>query len=321
MRRNLPSIVAAIVLVAIFLAYMISYQLRFTERAVVITFWPYSQVAVEEPGLHFRWPYPIQEVHTYDMRIRVFEDVEEQVTTSDQKQIIVITFVGWRPDDVVKFHNRMKGDMEKAERLLRGLMRDQKGVVVGRYDLANFVSTDPQELRFEQIEQDLLGRLRSVAMDEYGIEIASVGIRRLGLPEKTTEDIFKAMRAERQRIAERYTARGNAEAATIRNQAVAARDKILAFANRLAEDIRAQGNRDAAAYYEAFKTDEAFAAFLKELDFLKQALSKRAIYVLPTEKPGGRLFTAEQPTLPDTTSLPFPMPSQPSAQADQEEPS
>jgi membrane protease subunit HflC len=309
MRRNWPSIVAAVVLVVIFAAYMLTYQLRFTEKAVVIRFWPYSISAVEDSGLHWRWPYPIQEVHTYDLRVRVFEDVEEQVTTRDQKQVLVLSFVGWRPADVITFHNRVRGDMDKAERLLRGLMRDQKGVVVGSYDLSNFVSTDTEELRINQIEQELRERLASVAMKEYGIEITAVGIRRLGLPEKTTEDIFKAMRAERQRIAERYTARGNAEAATIKSQAIAARDKILAFANRLAQDIRAQGQRAAAAYYEEFKQDEAFAALLKELDFIREVLKTRTVYVLPADRPGGRLFMQDTPTLPDTSTLPLPVSS------------
>jgi membrane protease subunit HflC len=311
MRRNLPSLIAALVLLFIFATYMLAYQLRFTEKAVVIRFWPYSMIAVEEPGLHFRWPYPIEEVHKYDMRVRVFEDVEEQLTTRDQKQIIVMTYVGWRPADVITFHNRMRGDMERAERLLRGLMRDQKGVVVGSYDLANFVSTNPNELRFQAIEEDLLERLRAVAMAQYGIEITTVGICRLGLPEKTTEDVFKAMRAERQAIAERYTARGNAEAATIKSQALSARDKILAFANRLAQDIRAQGERAAATYYEEFKQDEAFAAFLKELAFIREVLSKRTYYVLPSDRAGGRLFMQDKPTLPDTSVPPLPMPKQP----------
>ena len=72
MKRNLPSIVTGLALVVILGLYMTTYQVRFTEVAVLKTFGEAQKDEVKlEPGLYPKWPWPIQEVRIYDKRTRV----------------------------------------------------------------------------------------------------------------------------------------------------------------------------------------------------------------------------------------------------------
>ena len=61
---NIPIILLGVVVVAVFGTAIFSYQVNETERAVVLTF---NKITGEKgPGLHFRWPLPIQKIQKYD---------------------------------------------------------------------------------------------------------------------------------------------------------------------------------------------------------------------------------------------------------------
>ena len=68
---NIPIMLLGLVVVAIFGIAIFSYQVNETERAVVLTF---NKITGERgPGLHFRWPLPIQKIQKYDIRLRCFD--------------------------------------------------------------------------------------------------------------------------------------------------------------------------------------------------------------------------------------------------------
>jgi len=74
--------------VAIFGTAIFSYQVNETERAVVLTF---NKITGEKgPGLHFRWPLPIQKIVKYDIRLRCYDGnigKLEEIRTADGKNI------------------------------------------------------------------------------------------------------------------------------------------------------------------------------------------------------------------------------------------
>ena len=69
--KNLGTVLAAAFLAVVLLLYMCTFQVRFTEVAIKKTFGRLTREAITEPGLKFKWPYPIQTVVVYDKRIRV----------------------------------------------------------------------------------------------------------------------------------------------------------------------------------------------------------------------------------------------------------
>ena len=72
--------------------YLVSFQVRETESALVTTFGkPTRQIT--DPNLCFKWPVPIQRVHKFDSRMRVYEVEIEETQTAGGEPIIVNTYV------------------------------------------------------------------------------------------------------------------------------------------------------------------------------------------------------------------------------------
>ncbi len=84
MKRNLITLITAAVLVVIFALLLFTFQVRQSEVAVVTTFG--KTTGTYEPGLHLRWPWPIQQVYKFDERIQNFEDKFSESLTADQHQ-------------------------------------------------------------------------------------------------------------------------------------------------------------------------------------------------------------------------------------------
>jgi len=272
MRKQLPTIIVGVILMVILALHMVTFQVRTTEVAVRKTLGRAEQAdVITKPGFRWKWPTPIQQVVKYDKRIRTFSDTFEETTTGDKKNLIVTAYVAWRLSDPLRFLQTDKSEREVQEEL-RGLIRHYKTAVIGDYKFSNFVSNDPQELKFDEIERAILEPVGAEAMEKYGIEVVTLGIRKLMLPKNITNNVFDRMKKTREKFAKRYRSEGQAQAAQIVAEATSAYDQIIAFAKRQAESIRAEGDRRAAESLAMFKEDEWFANFLRTLDFLKDTL-------------------------------------------------
>ena len=155
--------------------------------------------------------------------------------------------------------------------------------MLGEQPFSALVNTDSTALKFDDIERHILDLARDEARRSYGITLTAVGIRRLGLPESITEQVYRRMRAERNAVAEGYRAEGAREAARIRAQADREREERLAQADADARRMRAEGEAEAADAYRAFSADPEFALFLRKLDVLEEVLGERATVVLGSE--------------------------------------
>ncbi|MCS7048433.1 MAG: protease modulator HflC [Verrucomicrobiae bacterium] len=281
MKRNALLLTVGLVVAALFLLLQVMFVVREGEVAVVTTFGkPHREL--NEAGLYFRWPWPVQRVHRFDSRLQMYEGPFEELLTRDGKNVLVSVYAAWRIERPVLFLERV-GDMQKAERNLDGLLRHYKSAVIGQVPFSALVNTRADEIRHEQIEQQMLTAMRAEAAARYGVTVEFLGIRRLGLPEAITQKVFQRMRAERNEIAERYRSEGEAEAIKIRAQAQSERDQLLARAEAEAIRLRAQADAEAAAYFDTFKKDEAFANFLKKLEALEAALQSNATLVISAD--------------------------------------
>ncbi|MCS5617474.1 MAG: hypothetical protein NZ658_05690, partial [Pirellulales bacterium] len=120
----------------------------------------------------------------------------------------------------------------------------------------------------------------------FGLKVENVGLYRVLLPESTTAKVFETMIATRERLAESAVQEGQAQASAIRSEAASGRDRILAFAERRAQAIRSEGDREASREYAEFAQDEEFAIFLRRLEALEQMLQHNTTFVLPAESLG-----------------------------------
>jgi len=281
-------------IVGLMLLYLVSFQVRQTESAMVMTFGePTRQIT--EPGWNWKWPSPIQTVRRYDTRLQRLEGVEEEITTKGSEPIIVKFYMLWRIVEPEKFQEAV-GDIAGAKKVLDSKLRDAQSKVVGQHYFSELVNIDRDKIKFEVIESQMSEALGRSVLDSYGIEVAAVGIERLGISKKVTEDVFERMKADRRRKTEATLAQGKAEATKILSDAESKVKELLAAADARAKTIMGQGDAEAAQYYKMLDADPAFAMFLREIETLKRTLKQRATVVLPADSAPFKLLK-EMPAL------------------------
>lgn len=284
MKRNLLNILTAVIIGIIFLSMLFTFQVRETEIAVVTRFGRFVR-QIDEPGLKFRLPWPVHKVYKFDRRIRNLERKFEQTTTQDGRIILIEAFAGWRVKDGQLFLERFGGDPTRAEQALEGLLRDAKNTVIGKHLFSDFVSPDPSKVKFDQIEAEMLERIRPKAESSYGIEVVLVGIKQIGLPESITAKVFERMKAERQELVRRYRGEGEAEARKIRSEADRRSAEIVAQAEAMATIIEGQAEAKAAEALRIFEQNPRLATFLLKLRALEKALKERSTLVIDPRTP------------------------------------
>jgi len=280
--KNLGTILAAAFLALVLLLYMCTFQVRFTEVAIKKTWGNPAKNAINEPGLYFKWPSPIQSVVVYDKRLRVMEDRTEETRTVDGKHLLVTTFTVWRIVDPAKFHTNFPLSVEDGERKLRTTIVTQKHAVIGQREFIEFVSTDPAKRKLREVEEEIQAAVAENTAEEFGIEIVDFGIKKLGLPQSVTTTIFTAMKQNEQKKASRYEAEGEARASDIIATARAAEDRIRAAAQKKAEAIKAEAQEVVSAYYKEFNSHPELRIFLDKLRTTKEALQERTTLILTT---------------------------------------
>ena len=279
--KNIAVIILVVLIVAVLLLYLVSFQVRQTESAMVLTFGePTRQIT--EPGCNWKWPAPVQTLVKYDSRPMLFEGVEEETTTKGSEPIIVQSYLIWRIAEPKKFREAVR-DPEGAEKLLRSRLRDAQNKVIGGHYFSEFVNTDRSQIKFGEIENEMVLVIGEPVKEAYGIKVESVGIKMLKVSEKVTEDVFARMRADRKRKTDATLAQGNAEAMRIKSDADSKITELLAAAEARAKAIRGSGDAKAAEYYKMLEADPEFAMFLREIETLKKTLKERATVVLPAD--------------------------------------
>lgn len=304
MRRTIILVVGLVFAVAL-LSRAMTYTVRFTEAAVLTTFGSAGAGAEKtEPGLKFKWPDPIQSVTKYDKRARFLQTRSQTQQTADSKQLEVESFCTWRVKNPLKFFQRFSnaGDhasdhYKKAEEVLRGNLRSAIGEI-SKYRLNELFSTDTKSTKLAELESRVLGGLRSAAqdqaggnLDDYGMEVVTVGINRIVLPEETTKAVFESMKAERKRLVTDLESRGVSAAQAITSTATQNATRIEKFTEALAADIRKKGDEEALEFVAKMNQSPELAVFLKSMDFIRDSMAKRMTLIFSTTMPGMELFS------------------------------
>jgi len=267
--------------VAVLGLYLISFQVRENESALVTRFGkPVREIT--EPDLYFKLPAPIESVHKFDSRMKVFEADLGETTTKGAVPIILNTYVVWRIAEPLKFLNAV-GTVKEAEVKLYSQITDTQNRVIGQHSFGEFVNSDPGEIKFNQIEAEMLADLEQTLSDEYGIEIRALGIKQLKVSKDVSKDVFERMKTERNRRTEATIARGQAEAAKIRADANLKKTELLAAAEARAKAIRGQGDAEAAKYYKFLEEEPKLAMLLRDLESLEKMLKEGTTIVISAE--------------------------------------
>jgi membrane protease subunit HflC len=282
MKNIAIAIFVALILITLSL-YLISFQVRETESCLVTTFGRPTR-PLTKPGWYFKWPFPIQQVHTFDSRMQAFEVEMEETQTDGGEPIIVNTYVVWKIAGPLEFFNAIKTVKEAEDKFLYNRIRNTQNNVIGRHYFSEFVNSDPAKIKFEDIQNEMLDDLQqAVAEAECGIEIKALGIKQLKVSEEVSKEVFARMMAERNRRAEAITSQGNAEAIKIRTDAKSKSDELITAAEARAKVTMGQGDAEAAKHYKMLEADTRLAMFLRDLEALKKILGEGTTFVTPTD--------------------------------------
>ncbi len=279
--KNIAITIFVALVVVVLGLYLITFQVRETESALVTRFGkPVREIT--DPGLCIKWPAPIERVHRFDSRMQVFEADLGETTTKGAVPIIVNTYVVWRIAEPLKFLNAV-GTVKEAEVKLYSQITDTQNRVIGQHSFGEFVNSDPGEIIFEKIEENMLADLKQTVSDEYGIEIKTLGIKQLKVSKDVTEKVFERMKAARSRRTEVTISEGQGQATKIKGDANLKSSVLLTAAEARAEAIRGKGDAEAAKHYKKLEEDPDFAMFLRDIESLKKILKERSTIVIPAD--------------------------------------
>ncbi len=274
----LPTVITGLVLALILVIYAVTFVVRFNEVAVRVSIWNRANArVVDQPGLYLRWPEPIETVRKYDTRLRVLDTPETEIKTHDKQNVIVGCYALWRIKDPLRFYVRVPVEKE-AEAKIRERINEKRAAVFGRHDMSEFVNLDRElvDKTYAQIEQEMLEEAAPGLLNDYGVELVHVGIRRVSLPEEATKTVLDAMKQERERMAARIRQEGISVGEAIKARAQSARKQILAFADRKAAEIEAAGVQASERILEQIgEEDTEFFIWLRRLEALRAALKQR----------------------------------------------
>ena len=279
-------IIAAIISAVILILGSILFTVKADSYAIITEFGRVERV-ISEAGLNIKLPYPIQNVHRIDKKIRIFSPVALEVFIPDEtnvlKNITIGYYIIWKISDPVKYFEILKND-SSAENRLSDNMRSYIYNTVGQYHLQAFLSTNSEDVRIDEISQIITDASIPDFDRNYGISIISVDIKRVILPEQNKRKVFERMVAERERIAHRYRAEGEEQAKIIISETDSTKEIMLSQARLEAAVMIAEAEAEAAAIYSnAFKTNEKFYRFWNLLRAYEKIFEENSTFILSTE--------------------------------------
>jgi membrane protease subunit HflC len=291
MKRNYFTLGTGVLLAVICLAILSCVQVRKSTVVVITTFGKPTRT-LDAPGLYLKWPAPIQWAHTFDQRVQNFDDKLDQAMTADNFTLLTMVYAGWEISDAQAFFPKFEnGSVPEAEKALTGIIRSAKSAVVGHHPLSDFVSIDQKQIKFDQIEQEILTMVQDqVNQKNYGIKMEFLGIKKLGFPEAVTQEVFKRMTSERQVLSSATLNEGEAEASKIRSAANGKATELVANADAEATRIKGRAQAEAAKSFAVFQQNPELANFLLDLNAMELSLKDRATLIFDQHSQPFNLF-------------------------------
>ncbi|MDR0780622.1 MAG: protease modulator HflC [Pseudomonadales bacterium] len=245
------------------------YVIREIDKAVLLTFGEVTNSDIA-PGLHFKLP-GVHTLRRFDGRIQTLDIDTESYLTAEKNYLEVDSFAKWRVANTARFYTATGGDESRIDSLLQQrintALRNQFGVRT-----VHEVVAGERDLLMTTITQNL----NRTSLEELGIEVVDVRVKRIDLPDNVSDSVFLRMNTERQEEAQQLRSTGLEIAEGIRADADRQQTIIEAEAYRDAERLRGEGDAEAAAIYaQAFSKDPEFYNFTRSLNAYRESLGNK----------------------------------------------
>jgi membrane protease subunit HflC len=249
---------SALLLVLVIVAAASLFTVSQTEQVLVVQFGEVVR-PIEDPGLHAKLPI-IQNVISFDKRLLAVELPGEEVILGDQRRLIVDTVTVFRITDPLRFYQALGPIAENIRGRLNSVVTGSLRRVLGNNKLIDVLSADR-----ERIMTAIRGQVNT-EMQNFGVTIVDVRIRRADLPQENTQAILSRMQSERQRIAAQARAEGAEASQRIKADAERDRTVLVADARATADNLRGEGEGQATRIYaQSFGQDPTFFSIWRTL--------------------------------------------------------
>lgn len=259
MNRLISLVIAGLILLLILSSTLFVVDQR--QHAIVFALGEVKKV-ISEPGLHFKWPPPFQNVVFLDKRILTLDTPEpDRFITAEKKNILVDAFVKWRIVDPRLYFVSFGGDERNAEGRLSQIVKAALNDELTKRTVREVISGERGNV------MEAIHRKVEEEAKQIGVKIVDVRLKRVDYVEQINASVYDRMRAERTRVANELRSTGFAESEKIRADADRQRTVILAEAYREAERVRGDGDAKASRIYaEAFTQNPEFYKFYRSLE-------------------------------------------------------
>ncbi len=263
-------------------------------------------------GLYFKWPWPIEEVHTFDTRILDWDGQRNEMATKDLRTLLVDSASRWRILDPVQFYESVGTTELHAQRRLDEVIMKELEDMITVSLLIETVRNENLTLEAEvrelldveedkDIDEELIdvdelryGRMHvieqiqekagKVLRERFGIRLIDVMITELNYTEAVQKRVFDRMIAERQRIASRHRAEGEETKQKILGEVEEEKRKILGDAR--GREIQIVGS--------AHARDRDFYRFYRSLQAYDEAFGDNIVLILSDESEFLQFITSSQ---------------------------
>jgi membrane protease subunit HflC len=264
---------SAVILVTAAVALLVLSMSVYTvdQRKAAIKFQLGEVVSMQtDPGLYFMVPL-LQNVRLYDTRIQTYDSKDaERFLTSENKNVLVDSFVKWRVIDVRQYYVSVRGDPTAAEARISQTVNDALRAEFAKRTVHDVVSGEREKIMetvADKVDKDVKG---------IGVEVVDVRLKRVDLVPEISSDVFRRMESERKRVANELRSTGSAEGEKIKADADRQKQVIVAEAYRDAQRIKGEGDAQAARIYaEAYGRNPEFYSFYRSLEAYRAALRNK----------------------------------------------
>ena len=244
------------------------------ERGVKLQFGKLVEADIQ-PGLHVKVPF-VDNVRIFDARILTVDAQPASFFTVEKKRLIVDSYAKWRISNVETYYKATGGVESVAQNRLANRVNNGLRNQFGTRTLNEVVSGE-RDLLMKNITDEL----NATVLENLGIEVVDVRVKRIDLPQEVSSQVFRRMTAERDKEARELRSTGKERAEKIRASADRERTIEVANAYRDAEELRGQGDAKAASVYAAaYQQDPEFYSFMRSLNAYKSAFSNKGDIML-----------------------------------------
>ena len=165
-------------------------------------------------------------------------------------------------------------------------LQDEYSKIICRVFRRKGGQTKISDIKIDEIEAAMLQEVQSHALEQYGIQVHELRLKRVGLPATNVQSVFTQMQADRQKYIDQLLAEGERDAQIIMSESDAEVAAIVAEGREEAAAINAETEREVAEIYaSAHSQDPELYEFLQKLAALENSVDEDTVMIITMDTP------------------------------------